>query len=183
MNKCYLFLCLAALMSFSSCMDTKYVTKKSTFDHVVSQVREEMATQGFDLSGTSSETKNDLVVLETSYSKADEYRSELANNFVTRDTYRFTNASGHTMSYTVSYLLRETRKGEQYVDGVEIAGCEVSDPADYEKMCGPLSPLYQVNDMEKDQAIKVGNGRKTLYLASGLTLAGLILLLIGGMAH
>lgn len=114
MNKCYLFLCLAALMSFSSCMDTKYVTKKSTFDHVVSQVREEMATQGFDLSGTSSETKNDLVVLETSYSKADEYRSELANNFVTRDTYRFTNASGHTMSYTVSYLLRETRKGEQY---------------------------------------------------------------------
>ena len=183
MKKCCLFLCLAVLFCFSSCMDTKYVTKKSTFDQVISQVSDEMSQQGFNLSGSSSETKNDLIVLRTSYTEEGGYGTELANNYVTRDTYRFTNAIGHSMSYTVSYLLRETKKGEQYVDAAEIAACEVSDPSDYEKMCGSNSPIYQVNAMEKDQMIKVRNGRKTFYLASGLTLGGLVLLLIGGLAH
>ena len=164
-------------------MDTKYVTKKTTFDQVISQVRDEMSQQGFNLSGSSSETKNDLIVLRTSYTEEGGYGTELANNYVTRDTYRFTNAIGHSMSYTVSYLLRETKKGEQYVDAAEIAACEVSDPSDYEKMCGSNSPIYQVNAMEKDQMIKVRNGRKTFYLASGLTLGGLVLLLMGAMAH
>ena len=183
MKKSCLFLCLAALFLFSSCMDTKYVTKKSTFDQVITQVSDEMSQQGFDLSGSSSETKNDLVVLRTSHTEESGYGTELANNFVTRDTYRFTNATGHSISYTVSYMLRETKKGEQYVDAAEIAACEVSDPSDYEKMCGSNSPIYQVNDMEKNLAIKVRNGKKTFYLASGLTLGGLVLLLIGAMAH
>ena len=121
MKKTCLFLCLAALFWFSSCMDTKYVTKKSTFDQVITQVSDEMSQQGFDLSGSSSETKNDLVVLRTSHTEEGGYGTELANNFVTRDTYRFTNATGHSISYTVSYMLRETKKGEQYVDAAEIA--------------------------------------------------------------
>lgn len=174
-----LLFCLVTLMGFSSCMDTKLVTKKSTFDRVVSQVQEEMAQQGFKLTGSSSETKNDLVVLGTSYTERGGYGTELANNYVTRDTYRFTNTSGHTASYTVSYLLRETKKGQPYIDAAEIAGCEVSDPADYELICGAKSPIYQINSMEKDQTVKVGNSTKTLLLASGVTIVALILLLLG----
>ena len=173
-----LLICFVALLGFSSCMDTKYVTKKSTFDHVVSQVREDLAQQGFNLTGFNSETKNDLVVLGTSHTEAGGYGTELANNYVTRDTYSFTDASGNSMSYTVSYLQRETREGEPYVDVAAIAGCEVSNPEDYEKMCGSNSPIYQINTLEKDQRIKVVSSKKTLLLASGLTVGGLVLMLL-----
>ena len=178
MRRILLFVLLVIALGMTSCMDTKYVTKKSTFDQTVSRVQEDMAQQGFKLTGSSTETKNDLVVLGTSYTEKGGYGTELANNFVTRDTYRFTNASGHTASYTVSYLLRETKKGLPYIDAAEVAGCEVSDPADYELICGAKSPIYQINSMERDQAVKVGNNTKTMLLASGLTLGALILLLL-----
>lgn len=179
MRKLLLFFSLAAVLGITSCMDTKYVTKKSTFDQTLSRVQENMAQQGFKLTGSSTETKNDLLVLGTSYTERGGYGTELANNYVTRDTYRFTNASGHTASYTVSYLLRGTKKGLPYIDAAEVAGCEVSDPADYELICGANSPIYQINSMEKDQAVKVGNSTKTLLLVSGVTIGALILLLLG----
>lgn len=173
------FLILVVMLGLTNCTHNKYVTKKSTFDQVVAQVQNEMAQQGFQLTGSSTETKNDLVVLGTSYTERGGYGTELANNYVTRDTYRFTNASGHTASYTVSYLLRNTKKGLPYIDAAEIAGCEVSDPSDFDMVCGSKSPIYQINSMEKDQVVKVENGTKTLLLVSGVTTVALILLLLG----
>ena len=176
MKNSILLFCFAALLSLSSCMDTKYVTKKTTFDRVVSQVRDEMAQQGFDLTGSNTETKNDLVVVHTSRNENDGVSSELKNNYVTRDTYQFTNAQGNKVSYTVSYQVKETKKGEPYVDGVEVVGCEVSIPADYDKLCGVTSPTHRIATMDKDQRIRVLNGTKTVILAGGITLVGLILL-------
>lgn len=176
MKNSILFFCFAALMSLSSCMDTKYVTKKSTFDRVVSQVRDEMSQHGLDLTGYNTETKNDLVVVHTSHHENDGVNSELKNNYVTRDTYHFTDAHGNKASYTVSYQLKETKKGESYVDGVEVVGCEVSSPADYDKLCGMASPTNRIATMDKDQRIRVLNGTRTVILAGGITLAGLLLL-------
>lgn len=158
-------------------MDTKYVTKKATFDQTISQVRDELTRQGFNQTGFNTETKNDLVVVGTTQHEEDLVSTELKNNYVTRDTYLFTDAEGNRMSYTVSYQLKETRKGVPFVDCVEVVGCEVSSPADYDKMCGATSPINRFVTMKKDQRIKVLNGTKTIILTGGVTLVGLILLI------
>ena len=174
MRKLLLFFSLAAVLGMTSCMDTKYVTKKSTFDQTISRVQENMAQQGFKL--TRPWRSSSPVGRRTA---AAGHSPSSPPTILTYSILSTNEASGHTASYTVSYLLRGTKKGLPYIDAAEVAGCEVSDPADYELICGANSPIYQINSMEKDQAVKVGNSTKTLLLVSGVTIGALILLLLG----
>lgn len=145
----------------TSCMDTYYVTKKTTFDSAIQTVQTDMAQKGFNYTGTLSNTRNETVVTGTSYSKYTGYGTAMANNYITQDTYRFSDSLGNTMNYTISYQVEETKKGVQYVDNVAVCGCETSTPSDYVKLCGKEAKLYQLNDLPKDQKIEEVNTLKT----------------------
>ena len=170
MRKSCLLLLLSVLFGLSSCMDTFYVTKKTTFDNEIQSIQSQMVAKGFNSTGSSTNTRNETVVTGVSYSKYTGYGSAMANNFITQDTYRFADAEGNTMNYSVSYSAKQTSDGIPYVENVEICGCETSNPKDYESFCGKESFVKQINNVPKDQEIKQMNVMNTTLAVSGIAI-------------
>ena len=166
MRKLLLFSLVIVILGMTSCMDVYHVTKKSTFDRAINSVQFEMNNQGFNSIGSSSNTRNETVVTGVSYSRYSGYGSAMANNFITQDTYRFSDSIGNTMSYSVSYSLKQTPKGDLYVDNVEVSGCESSNPKYYNKLCGNESLINRINNLPKDMEIESINTANTALAAT-----------------
>lgn len=168
MKKFYLLILLSVLFVFSSCKDTYYVTKKATYYGKINKIHSYLSGQGFYSIGSNSETKNNVYVSATSYSKYTGYGSKMENDFVTTDTYRFADTLGNTMNYSVSYKLREDAiTGISYVEDVEVCGCETSNPKDYENLCGRYSMVRQnINNLPKDQTLEKVNMLNTTLVIS-----------------
>ena len=164
------------LFCFTSCMDTFYATKQSTFDKTIASVQGQLATEGLKSVGSSSDTKNNLYASGTSYSRYTGYGTKMENNFVTQDTYRFADDEGNTMNYSVSYSAKQTSDGVPYVENIEVCGCETSNPKDYERLCGNDSFVKQINLIPKDQELKQMNVMNTTLAVTGVTV-GLTLLI------
>ena len=156
-------------------MDTYQVTKKTTFDRTIQSVQSQMAQNGFSSTGSSTNTRNETVVTGVSYSKYTGYGSAMANNFITQDTYRFTDTLGNTMNYSVSYSAKQTREGVPYVENIEVCGCETSNPKDYERLCGKYGLLNKINNIPKDQTIEEVNILNTTLVLSGIVIGGSLL--------
>ena len=176
MRKCYLILFLGVLIGFTSCMDTFYATKQSTFEKALTSVQTQMNNDGYEVVGSNSETKNNVYVSATSYSRYTGYGSKMENNFVTQDTYRFADEEGNTMNYSVSYSAKQTSDGVPYIQDIEVCGCETSNPKDYERLCGHESLVKQINNLPKDQELKQVNVANTTLAITGITI-GLTLLI------
>ena len=154
----------------TSCMDTYYVTKKTTFDGTIRSVQSQLANQGFNSTGSNTNTHNEAIVTGVSYSKYSGFGTAMANLFITQDTYRFADSLGNTLSYSVLYSAKQTSKGESYVEGVEVCGCESSNPKDYERLCGKESTIKQINTISKDLQIERLNVMDTTIAITGIGL-------------
>lgn len=171
MQKRYLILLLNAILFFPSCTETFYVTKNSTFKKTVADVNSQLSNDGYKIVGSTSEVKNNLYAEKTSYSKYTGYGTKMENNFITRDTYSFADSIGNKMNYSVEYSAKRSEKGVNYVENVEVCGCETSNPLEYEKLCGKGSEIYRINTLPKDQPIQTTDVANTTLAVTGITIA------------
>ena len=162
---------LVVMLGLTSCMDTYYMTRRITFDNAISSVRDQMADEGFYFNGSFTNTRNEPVVMDVSYSSYSGYGTAMGNNYITQDTYRFADSLGNTISYSVAYSAKMTVDGVPYVEGVGLCGCETSNPKDYETFCGDESVVKQFNDLPKDQLIKKVNVVNTTLAVTGIILS------------
>ena len=176
MRKLFSLTLMVVLFVMTSCMDNIYMTQRTTFDRSIKEVQNQLAQQGYDLSGTSTNTRNEAVVTGQSYTDVG-YGFMMENNFITQDTYKFTDSLGNTMNYSLSYQAKQSDDDVPYVDHVELCGCETSNPRDYERMCGDAAVVKQLNDMPKDRQVKVLNKTKTYWAASGIAAFAAVLIL------
>lgn len=167
---------MCTLFGLSSCMNTFYATKRTTFDQTISSVQGKLANEGLKSVGSNSETRNNLYAAGTSYSRYTGYGTKMENNFVTQDTYRFADDDGNTMNYSVSYSAKQTDSGIPYVENVEVCGCETSNPKDYERLCGNESIVKQINLIPKDQEIKQMDIMGTTLVVSGIAVGATLLI-------
>lgn len=161
----------------ASCTNTRLVTTKTTFDKSIEDVKLELANQGYAPSGSSSDTKNNMYVEGTSYSKYSGYGSKMANDFVTTDTYRFTNEEGNTMNFSVSYKANQNKE-LIYVTDVHTSGCETSDAKQYNTLCGNESPVKQLDRLPQDASFEEIDVMNTALAASGISILASLLILL-----
>lgn len=161
-------------LALASCTNTRLVTSRTTFDRTVGEVKSDLAKQGFAPSGSSSETKNNVYVEGTSYSKYTGYGSKMANDFITTDTYRFSSEDGTTMNFSVSYKARQNGN-LVYVTEVSTAGCETSNAKQYESLCGSNSPVKKLDSLPQDASFEETDVVGTTLLVTGLSVVGSIL--------
>lgn len=145
MRKLYLLLVLAVVFSMTSCYHTFYTTKKTTYDNAIKSVRLQLSDQGFAFVGNNNTTN---VV------KPDMERPGAIITSIQKETYRFADDSGKTMSYSISYGKGESNKGIVFVNDVELCECETSDPNDFERLCGDDAVVKQLSNLPKDQEVK-----------------------------
>ncbi len=166
MKRLLLFSLMCVLVGLSSCMDTYYVSHKRTYDEKIQSIQSHMAEQGFNFTGSKTNTRNEAVVAGVSYSRYTGYGTAMANNFITQDTYNFADSVGNTMNYSVSYKAKQTSEGVAYVEDVELCGCETSNPKDYDRLCGAKSSVKDVNDISRDLKIQEMNVVNTSLVAA-----------------
>lgn len=80
-QKLVIFLFASATL-LTGCGSTYSVTSKSMFNKTVNEVKADLAKQGYNLSGSNTETKNNVYVEGTSYSRYAGYGSKMTNDLL-----------------------------------------------------------------------------------------------------
>ena len=103
------------------------------------------------------------------------YMADNANAKV--DEYSFQDSKGNTLKFAVAY--NEALQGNtMYLLDVSTIGCEVSNPQDFESLCGKDSPIEKIKLIPQDKPVEVGDAAKTqkliLYGAYGALAVAII---------
>ena len=161
-------LVLSVLFGLSSCMDTKYVTKKTTLDKTVDSVKALMGYEGYYPTGFFTKSTNEMEVVGVSYTSKTGFGTAMKNNYVTQDTYTFADSLGNSASYSMFYALDR----RENVVKAGLCGCETSNPQDYDKVCGSIS---QMDWMPNSDSIKFVNPVSIIAIVAGSAVVVLIL--------
>lgn len=122
-------LLFAVLFGMTSCMENYYVPSVSAYHNSIRSLTSQMADQGYEYTG-----------YETSYEKL---MQRISDKGYRASTYRFADSLGNTMQYSV--VFREKKDGrEERVYGVDFCECKVSNPKDYERLCGIVESVGQL---------------------------------------
>ena len=146
---------LLCATAFCGCTVTSRVTSYNAFSQAVDEVNKALEKEGFVLESTgNSSTRDTPLSLRAprpySYSEHGFHESTTAD-VEYNDTYRFVNHAGETMSYTVSYRTGiDIQKSMAFVREAYVSGCETSNPAHRDRLCGEHSPIHKLNSLEKD---------------------------------
>ena len=160
---------LSVLFGVSSCKNSFYVTSPSAFERVIGRAMGKIESEGYMSIGSHSKKFNDPEVIGVSYTRSAGFGTAMVNNHKTVTTYSFKNATGDSMSFTISYSPKMVQN-IPYIDDVELCGCETSNPNDYEKMCGKDSPVSWVKFMPQNQEIRYVSPGKTIGIIGGIAL-------------
>ena len=129
MCKLFPVIVLTAVFGMTSCAPNlhHYVTSE-TFNNTIFSMQSQMADQGYEYTGC-----------ETCYEKL----IQRINDKVQRaTTYHFADSLDNTMKYSVVYRKKLDGR-EEYIYGFDFCECEVSDPKDYERLCGIIEVAGQ----------------------------------------
>lgn len=146
---------LLCATAFCGCTVTSRVTSYNAFSQAVDEVNKALEKEGFFLENKeNSSTRDTPLSLRAprpySYSEHGFHESTTAD-VEYAETYRFVNNAGETMSYTVSYRTGiDIQKSMAFVREAYVSGCETSNPAHHDRLCGEHSPIHRLNSLEKD---------------------------------
>ena len=154
---------------FCGCYSTQRVVSSRAFDNAVNSVAEEIGKAGFTLVDVQHDNTKEQSLSTRSHSidnvpsiqsageviQTSSFSHGFHGSWTTdktyTDTYRFTNDEGETMSYAVSYRTGlDVQKNMVYVREAYVSGCETSNPAHHDRLCGEGSPIHRLNSLEKD---------------------------------
>lgn len=147
-----ILLCATALCG---CTVTAHVTSYKAFSKTVDEVNKALEKEGFTLESSENSSTRDIPLSSRaprpySYSEHGFHESTKADVEYT-ETYRFVNNEGETMSYAVSYRTGiDIQKSMAFVREAYVSGCETSNPAHHDRLCGEHSPIHRLNSLEKD---------------------------------
>lgn len=146
---------LLCATAFCGCTVTARVTSYNAFSQAVDEVNKALEKEGFSLESTENSSKRDTPLSSRAprpYSNNEHgFHESTTADVEYADTYRFVNHAGETMSYTVSYRTGiDIQKSMAYVREAYVSGCETSNPAHHDRLCGEHSPIHKLNSLEKD---------------------------------
>lgn len=130
-----LFLFVAAAC-FTSCTTTKtiQVVTKASLDRTLNEINGELSDYGYEMSGMSNESKNEVSVSGVSYSRWTGYGSAMENNYWQYDEYAYVDSLDNNVSFTLKYQLSEDADGVPFLQSLEMTNCAAN--KNYYTMCG-----------------------------------------------
>ena len=146
---------LLCATAFCGCTVTSRVTSYNAFSQAVDEVNKALEKEGFFLENKENSSTRDTPLslrAPRPYSNNEHgFHESTTADVEYNDTYRFVNNAGETMSYTVSYRTGiDIQKSMAFVREAYVSGCETSNPAHHDRLCGEHSPIHKLNSLEKD---------------------------------
>jgi hypothetical protein len=166
----------AVAMMMASCTTTVHVTSLKKLNEEVGVVNADIEKEGYKLTGTRSSTGKTSVVGQSLGI------ANMGTSPVTQNTYKFTDGSGKTMQYSLSYS-NESIDSSFYIGSIEVCECETSDPNDYERLCAKTE---RINRVPRDKTINLYDGKTTLtavLVGTGIAVLIAIGFLVAPLVH
>ena len=140
---------------FCGCTVTSRVVSYNAFSQAVDEVNKALEKEGFFLENKENSSTRDTPLslrAPRPYSNNEHgFHESTTADVEYNDTYRVVNHAGETMSYTVSYRTGiDIQKSMAFVREAYVSGCETSNPAHRDRLCGEHSPIHRLNSLEKD---------------------------------
>ena len=146
---------LLCTTAFCGCTVTSRVVSYNAFSQAVDEVNKALEEEGFFLENKENSSTRDTPLslrAPRPYSNNEHgFHESTTADVEYNDTYRFVNHAGETMNYTVSYRTGiDIQKSMAFVREAYVSGCETSNPAHRDRLCGEHSPIHKLKSLEKD---------------------------------
>lgn len=180
--KHYFILCLSLLLITStSCTTTRKTISRHAYNSAVEDAKRNMSFfgSGYKLSGSGSETKNEIQVTGQSYSKYTGFGTLMQNDYSTYDSYLYIDSLGNEVEYQYKFKTGIDRNGKEYLYGIEVTKCNCQDNKIYPYVCGDTGFVKKVTQVKPDQQSVFIDREKSLVasIVGGIG-AGLLSILI-----
>jgi len=165
------------ITAFSSCTTTRMTISPRAYNAAVDNISADLSAIGnkFELTGSGSDVKNELIATEQSYSEYRGYDTRLENDPSTYDNYTYTDSIGNRVEFEVKYKVSADNKSNDYLYNMEVVRCNCEDKKLYSTVCGSNGIVKQITQIEPDQKSKVFDPTTTYFTISGVSI-GLSLL-------
>ncbi len=174
------FYLLTVLVMFSSCTSTLQVVSTENFGRALTTIEEGLSENGYEISGMSDETQNEVSVTGTSYSYYTGYGSAMKNNYWQYREYSYIDSAENMVSYTVKYQLKQDINGDAFIQDLQVTNCSANKK--YATFCGQDGIVKQnINQVANnpDKTVRVSDSGKTvLAIIGGTTVISTIALII-----
>ncbi|MBR1792573.1 MAG: hypothetical protein IJ764_02930 [Bacteroidales bacterium] len=156
---------IVMLLSAISFLMTGCYTNKTvmvaTYDDMrneMARTREKLSSIGYNLTGQSINTENNLNVSAHTFSLDHGFSNLIENNYTIKETYSFAKEDGSWLHFDVSYKLKYHYDYDSSIlcaTNISIPQCEVSSPQNYNALCGPNSPIWNIPNPTSQTAIEI----------------------------
>ena len=130
MKKTLLYVFCFLLFFCHSCMTKKQVTSLDAYKIAVAIINGDLSEMGYNLSASSQESKNDIYVSGTSYSRYTGYGTRWSNNFWQYDSFTYTDSLNNIVNFMVKYQMVY----DEYIYNLDVVNCSAN--KNYDRICG-----------------------------------------------
>lgn len=158
---------------FSSCTTTQMTISPQSYEYEVNNINSTIISLGNDyqLIGSGSETKNEIIVTGQSYFQYSGYGTLMDNDYYTYDNYIYNDTLGNTIEIEFKYKRGTDYHGSSYISKIEVTKCICEDKKYYNSVCGTSGFVKKVEQLTPDQ-------QSVFYDKAASTLVGIL----GGIA-
>lgn len=131
---------------------------RATLDNAMVGIKSEYNAKGYHLTSQQTGQAISTQISNTRDARNSIYEADNANAKV--DAYSFQDSIGNTLKFAIAYN-EALQGGTMYLLDVNTIGCEVSNPRDFESLCGDGSPIDKIRLIPQDKPVEVGDAAKT----------------------
>lgn len=132
------------------------VISMQAYNDANEEIEQRLNNMGFQLSGRSNETKNEVSVTGASFSKLSGYGTAMKNNYWQYQNFEYLDSEGRMINYSVKYQPKEDRNGVRYLENLEVTNCNAS--RNYYTICSETGIVQStLNNITPDKKITVPN--------------------------
>lgn len=144
---------IVIILLFTSCTTTKMTISPKSFHSTVDNINMEIyfLDNGYQLTGSGSETKNELKVTGQSHTEYAGYGTLLDNEYSTYDNYMYTDSTGKTIEFIIKYKRNKDYNEKECIYDIEVVRCFCDDKKAYNSVCGQNGIVKKIEQLSPDQ--------------------------------
>lgn len=170
-----LMLIVLALFTMSSCTTSLMTVSPEAFSNSLYMIESDLEDNGYYLTGSGEETKNEVVVTGQSYTNEAGYGTKMDNNYITYENQQFTDQYGNKIEFVVKYFKGIDYRGKGYISDIEVVRCNCDKKEVYALACSNQGIVKRRFKIAPDQDSYFYSQGKTLGLITGSTLVATLL--------
>lgn len=166
------FLTSQLIIAISSCTTTQMTISPRAFGSTIEKIKSEISSvgKGYQLTGSGSDTKNEIKVTGQSYSKYSGYGTLMDNETSIYSNYTFTDSIGNTVEFQIKHKNANDYSRNEYIYNVEVIKCSCGDKKLFSVVCGDNGIVKQVTQIAPDQQSNIYDPGATYLTIFGVSL-------------